>query len=343
MQQHIPIYHQQSRLDRLARNKDLRLSIDHECEAVRKFVIIDWQGNCFVCPCEAWLPVSVGNILDFDSLDQIWNNDISREIQQDLDQKKYSWCAVDMCGIRNHDIRFDRYTISINIDPSCNLRCPSCRSDSIMITQGPEFEQKLSYIQHLLRLLEQFDKPCHIIMSGNGDVLASHIMRPIIHEFHPKANQTFRLFTNGLLLRKQLEKSDILPQITQYQISIDAGSADVYERVRLGGKWHNLMENLDFLKPIADQYQAEVWLMLVVQKDNWKDIGNFADLAVRYGWTGNITKLVDWGTWHNFDEQDVLGNQQHADHLQAKELLARLRDRNLPGIHLDPALMSLIS
>lgn len=342
MFEHIPIYHSASRLDRLPRNKDLNLEISNNCEAVRKYLIIDWDGNCFICPCETWMPVSVGKIESFDCLEEVWNNPIAQRIQSDIDTKKFSWCAVDMCGIRNQNVVYDRYTISINIDPSCNLKCPSCRPDSIMLTEGREYDKKHQQARHLLNLLEKFNQPCHIIMSGNGDVLASNIMRPIVHEFKPRSTQTFRIFTNGLLIKKQLEKSQLLPQVTQYQISIDAGSPAVYERVRLGGRWQNLIENFDFLQPIAQKYQAEVWLMFVIQESNWEDIDNFAELAVRYGWSGNITKLIDWGTWDNFESHDVIGNVNHPNHARALKKLKTLKERKLPGINLDSALSSLV-
>lgn len=335
---HIPIYHHHN-LKTLPRNKDLGLDIKNRCTVPNKALVIDWDGACFLCHCDAWLPVSVGKIETFQSLEEVWNNDLARTIQQDVADKKYSWCAVTTCNIVETDITFiDRHQISINIDESCNLRCPSCRKGMIMLDRGEEFDRKINRVKHVVSLLERFNKDCHIIMSGNGDPLASHVMRPIIHDFHPKPNQTFRLFTNGLLIKKQLEKSRIVPQITEYQISIDAGSRDVYERVRLGGQWNKLIENFDFLAPVAKQHKSKVWLMLVLQKENWRDLQNFADLCERYGWQGIITKLTDWLTWENFSDQDVISNHAHPEHDAAVEQLAVLAQQKRSYINIIPAL-----
>jgi MoaA/NifB/PqqE/SkfB family radical SAM enzyme len=340
---HIPI--NRFTFDALARNKDLRLEIQNHCNSPEKNVVINLDGDCFVCPCDAWLPVSVGKIESFESLEQVWNNPIAQEIQADIADKKFSLCAVEMCGVTNKNLIFTNYTVSINIDESCNLKCPTCRKAAVMLTQGEMFDTKLQRVRHIVQLLEKFDKPCHIVMSGNGDPLASNVMRPIIHELEPKSNRTFRLFTNGLLLKKQLERSKILPQITEYQISIDAGSREVYEKIRLGGRWDSLIENFDFLADIAKQKNAKVWLMFVLQKDNWHDLDNFAELCQRYNWTGNVTKMVNWNTDNNFEEQDVIGNTAHPLHQQAMNKLKEFSHKYVAEhkMYLDASLLKAVT
>jgi len=187
-----------------------------------------------------------------------------------------------------------------------------------------EFEEKIAQVRHLISLLEDFDQPCHIVMSGNGDPLASHIMRPLIREFVPSQHQTVRLFTNGLLMKKLLPGTDILNSITQYFISIDAGSAEVYEQVRQPGRWKNLIENLNWLT----HTDSEVLLKFVLQADNWHDIDNFVDLCEHYNFRGVVHRLEDWGTWRDFASQDVIGNIAHCDHLPAIDALRAAVNRN---------------
>lgn len=321
----IPIENQHS-YHSIPRNGDLCLSIDHHCNAPSRTLLVDWKGDCFVCPCEAWLPVSVGKITDFQQLSDVWNNKSALALQEDINTKKFTHCAVDRCGIINHSIYHDRYTISINIDESCNLACPSCRRESILITHGPDYDRKHTQVEHLVSLLENFDQPTHVVMSGNGDPLASAIMRPLIHRWQPKNNQTIRLFTNGLLLRKQLNTSAIVPHITQYFISIDAGTADVYQQVR-GGSWSVLLDNLSWLKETVLKTRAEVLLKFVLQHDNWRDMENFCELCIAHGFAGVIHKLEDWGTWELFEAKDVIGNVNHTAHATALEELSRVREK----------------
>jgi MoaA/NifB/PqqE/SkfB family radical SAM enzyme len=323
------------------RNQDLKVNVRYRCNAPSRHLVVDWKGDCFVCSCELWLPISVGKITDFQRLEDVWTSPAAQALQQDIDNKTFNNCAVTRCGVLHHDMIDAEYTISINIDESCNLRCPSCRTQAVMISSGARYEEKLAWANHLVNLLQQFDQPCKIIMSGNGDPLASAIMRPLIQEFWPAANQTIRLFTNGLLLKKQLDDSPILNNITQYFISIDAGSAAVYERVRLGGQWSQLIANLTWLQDTAKRTGAEVLLKFVLQQDNYHDMQNFCKLCVDMGFDGVINRLEDWGTWANYAEHDVVGNISHTDHLTAMYCLTSAYSEYAGRIQFNPSLIEL--
>lgn len=325
----------------IPRNATLKYQIDNHCNYPSRTAVVDWRGNCFVCACEAWLPITVGNVMDFTQLSDIWANPVAHALQKDIDDKKFTNCAVDRCGILYNNRIQEPYYLSINIDESCNLRCPSCRKDSIMHTQGPEYDVKLAQVRHLVDLLEGFEESIHIVMSGNGDPLASNIMRPLIHEFQPKSGQTIRLFTNGLLLEKQLTNSPIVDNITQYFISIDAGSAEVYENVRRPGRWDILLRNFDFLRTLVDRTHAEVLLKFVLQRDNWQDMLNFIATCNAYGFKGVINRLEDWGTWAEFSEHDVIGNVDHPEHQPALAELRRVYQQYRGRIQFNPSLIQL--
>lgn len=336
----IPIENQHS-YQSIPRNGDLRLTINNRCNVPSHTLLVDWKGDCFVCSCEAWLPVSAGNILDIKSLNDFWSTGVPAELQQDINQKKFTHCAVDRCGILNNSIEEKIYTISINIDASCNLICPSCRKESVMVDSGPEYDLKLRQVNHLIDLLEEFDRPCRIVMSGNGDPLSSPIMRPLLHRFKPGVNQQIRLFTNGLLLEKQLRNNPIVDNINQYFISVDAGSSEVYEQVRYPGRYNILLKNFDFLKELIDITAAEVLLMFVLQRSNYHDMAEFAELCIRYGFNGVINRLEDWGTWDSFDDQDVIGNVNHPLHAESIAELKRIYNKYNQRIQFNASLVQL--
>jgi len=335
----IPIANQHA-YNSIPRNAQLGYTIDYRCNAPSRQLVVDWKGDCFVCGCEAWLPVSPGQITDFDHLADVWTHSTAQALQQDIVDGRFTHCAVDRCGVRNKNLFDTRYVVSINIDESCNLACPSCRSDAIMVSQGPDYERKLAQVQHMRRLLEQFEEPCHIVMSGNGDPLASSIMRPLIREFQPTPQQTIRLFTNGLLMEKQLSNSPILDNITQYFISIDAGSAEVYHNVRRPGRWDVLMRNLEWLQLVQQRTKSEVLLKFVFQQANHHDVQNFCKLCVDFGFDGVVNRLEDWGTWSDFAVQDVV-NPAHSEHSTAIENLRRAHDSYADRIQFNSSLVEL--
>ena len=319
-------------------------SITNTCNMATRGLSIDMEGDCFLCHCDAYLPVAVANILDLKRLRDVWHLPASGYLQQNIADQKFTYCAVEHCGILQHDVDLQRYEISVNIDESCNLACPTCRRGAIMHQKGDLYERRLAAVNHLVNLVNDFDEPEGLLltMSGNGDPLASAIMRPLIKEFQPGPNQSIRLFTNGLLLEKQLDQSPILNNVRQCFISIDAGSEIVYERVRLGGRFSQLIANLDWLKQTVAGTGAEVLLKFVLQQDNYHDVQNFCKLCVDYGFSGVIHRLEDWGTWTNFEDHDVIGNINHADHQSAMYFLSSAYSEYAGRIQFNPSLVQAI-
>lgn len=267
--------------------------IKFSCQVPQKVATIDRYSNCILCECDGWLPVPVGKITDFTKLEEIWTNNSAQTIQQDVKDKKFTNCAVTHCGVINRNKHVIQHQLIIGIDDSCNLQCPSCRKELIMHESGPLYDMKLNAVNHTIDLLNNFTQPIHIILACNGDPLASHIYRPLLKKYIGLPTQTFTLFTNGLLIKKQLKNTALENRITKYKISVDAGSADVYEKVRLGGKWNILLENLEYLSG----KNKLVTLVFTIQNNNYRDVLNFEKLCKKYNFNGSITQLDDWATW----------------------------------------------
>lgn len=284
-------------LNSMPRGRSHPEPINNSCNAPFKSLTIDANSDCFICRCEAWIPIPVGKIQDFDSIDAVMNSPTAKFLQNDVVEKKFTWCAVEHCGILTRDIEFPKLELVINIDNSCNLWCPSCRRDKIMHTQGPEFEKKLQNIKTVVSWIEKYDQPILIKLSGSGDPFASLITRPLFQNFNAGPNHRLSIMTNGLLIKKQLSKSLFMNNLDVLSISVDAGTAATYQRVRPGGKWDILLENLDFVR---DQGKSGITdLRFAVQNNNYKDIPAFVELCKRYQIRGFLHQLDDWGTWNN--------------------------------------------
>ncbi len=284
-------------------DRTAKTGITNVCNYPQKVVTVDVEGECFLCTCDGWLPISVGKIESFNNLEDIWQTDVAKKLQQDIDSKKFTWCSVDSCGIKKMNRLKQKYFVSINVDESCNLACPSCRKSKINHTSGKKYEARLRIINHLVKLINKFDQPTEIMMSGNGDPFASLIYRPLLMEMKPTDNMKIRMLTNGLLLKKLLPLMQIKQSIKYLEISMDAGDKQTYEMVRLGGSWKVLLDNLNYVKEHVD---AEVTLKFVLQKSNLHSLDNFVNLLEKYKFLGNVTPLEDWSTMSNFAEHDIL-------------------------------------
>jgi hypothetical protein len=284
-------------LQSMPRGKDYKNLITHSCNITSYHITIDSDLNCILCGCDGWLPIPVGKIFDFNSLEDVWNSPAAKMLQDDINQKKFTWCAVEHCGVIHNDIIQKKYSISILIDDSCNLACPSCRREIRMLDSGPEFENKIKILNHIMNLIEKFNHPIEIFLGGSGDALASHIVRFMIKNYHPKIGQLFGIATNGLLIKKLIPDSPIRDYINRFGISVDAASAKVYEQVRRPGKWKVLLENLEWLS--NNRGSSKVNLTFTVQKTNFKDIPAFAELCQQLNFQGSLQPLNDWGTWNS--------------------------------------------
>tara|TARA_B110000503_G_C7055637_1_gene374302 strand:+ start:80 stop:1117 length:1038 start_codon:yes stop_codon:yes gene_type:complete len=319
MQEHVPYYlqHQYNLYDRTKKS-----GIRFSCNYPEKVLSIDNQGNCFLCICDGWLPVSVGHIMSFNTIEEVWQSPVAKSLQKDIIiDKSFTHCSVDYCGIKDYNCTSDSYFISINIDESCNLQCPTCRDHFMNFTSGKIYENKLVWAKHIEKLLSNFNHKTIIAVSGNGDPFASLIYRPIIMQGKSNIWHSYKITTNGLLMKKLLRKTSIYSNIIEYSISVDAGDADTYEKIRLRGKWNVLIENLDFLhNDLKDKKNIKVNLNFCLQSGNIESLINFADLVDHYNWQGTIQPLEDWGTYKDFKQHDIL-NTEHELHNKMLEQL----------------------
>ena len=85
MLEHVPQdkIHSYNLYDRTAKT-----GITNTCNYPQKVVTVDVEGECFLCTCDGWLPISVGKIQSFNYLEDVWQTDVAKQLQQDIDSKK---------------------------------------------------------------------------------------------------------------------------------------------------------------------------------------------------------------------------------------------------------------
>lgn len=341
------------KLKSIPRGSDSTEPIIYSCNLPWRNIVVDISSNCFICRCDGWVPIPVGQVQDFNSIDDVINSPISKEIQQDVLDKKFTYCATTTCGVVNKDQYQSLMWLQLSLDDSCNLACPSCRRDVIVHSEGPEFDRKSKDMEKILQWMDSYTDPLHITLSSNGDPLASRIIRPLIKSYVPKDNQTFEFKTNGLLMKKHLADSPLFNNIVIFSISVDAGSKEVYEDVRRPGKWEVLIDNLEFLK--AHDKNKLVCIQFVIQQKNYRDLENLINLIERFDCTATIFELQDWGTWNYEDvkypdawtmvngtylDQDIL-RREHPEHAEAIQCLKNISDNE--RISFSPIIKSLMN
>lgn len=285
---------------------------DRVCLIPRYTLSIDTLGRCFHCICDGWLPWPSGHLPDFNSMDEIFNNPVAKKLQKSTEYNgSFKFCNTARCGIRTESsipVGDSIFEISVGIDESCNLKCPSCREIKIFYKSGPDFQKRKDLMDHFSFLLSSFEKPCVITIGANGDAFASHIYRNFLYTYQPLSNQQFILKTNGLLIKKQFKSLPTVNNIKKLSISVDAATKETYQKIRFPGVWDHLIANLDMISFL----EKKVELNFVIQKSNFYDIYPFLDMCKKYNFTPHFSLLEDWGTWHDYT--------QHTVHLPTNEL-----------------------
>ena len=145
----------------------------------------------------------------------------------------------------------------------------------------------------------------------------------------------FFIFSNGTLWNPyNWEKmKNIHKYVKSCEISIDAASKDIYEnKVRLGGKWDDLIENLKYIATLPEL--QTITLSFVVQKKNLEDFENFYYLAenifigTNKNWYVFYGSLTNWGTFTQEEYKE--NNVSNPDHPDFNDLIKRYN--SLPKI-----------
>lgn len=281
-------------------------------------ITVDGFGDVYMCICQAWLPISVGKIWDFDSFEDIVSSNKARTIQASILDGSYRYCDNNTCSIiQENELsnRVDHRPDTVNwinfaLDSSCNLTCPSCRKDFIFINEGPEFDRRMRIVNHMVKLIEQHDQWIKFSLSGDGDPFASLIYRDLLSKLQVEGRKVeIELITNGVLAKAHWHKmSGVHKNIVRFKVSFDAGSEDVYNITRRGGDWNKLLASVQYINAWRQKTYSDMVLTanFVVQQANYKDMVRYVELCEQLGFDEiNFQKIVNWGTFDNFNHQAV--------------------------------------
>jgi sulfatase maturation enzyme AslB (radical SAM superfamily) len=317
-------------------NKDLQ--INTRCPRPFDTVLIDKQGSCYLCECTSWLPQSAGN-LHIESLDQILNSATAKTLQNSIQDGSYRYCNNKRCSYLLDPKRKSRWStllpnkqiqhIRLAIDNSCNLRCPSCRKNLIFIKEGAEFKRRIQLANKINEWLSCVQHPLKVHIGSDGDPFASQVYRHFMLYTPIQKNIKYSILTNGILFKEFAGQiPHIIENLTDLGVSIDGASKETYEKLRLGGHWEKINENLKFICELKQKYNFKFRIHFVVQKDNYHEMEKIIELGQQYNtdqvW---LDRIQNWNVMKNFEEQDIFNSYDYKFYLnQIQDVKKKLRD-----------------
>lgn len=322
-------------------------------------VSIDEFGNVYICGCKAWLPTPVGNINE-EPIDVILHNSISNKIRKSITDHSYIYCDEKMCKIiQNNELKhrnklpmeFDHLRdrsepkyqnnpkrIFFAGDMTCQLSCPSCRTKVMKYDNQEERNNKDKrdaivdlFVKNLFS--SRNDRLEEIVMSTTGEIFTSEILLNVLQkaDINNFPRCKLHIQTNGLLMKDRWHRlTQWRHRVSTVNLTADACTKGEYERLRRGGRYERLIENLEWFKNKKVTDGINFIVKMVVQKDNIDQLEQFYDFAKSYNADEvHYARITDWGvmTPELFSYVDVL-SPKHKLFDHASEQVRQFKAKN---------------
>jgi len=313
------------------------------CTMPFEFVQIEADGWFFIC-CPMMMRHPSGNLHDGTFM-ELWNSNMSQKIRKGILEESFEYCLLDYCVyfqsglLKKRDEVDDPYfrniidnkitylekgpvTIDMSYDKSCNLACPSCRTEKIIFNKA-EFLKAEEL--HNKVFAPEVKNITRYILSGSGDPFASKLFLNFIKTFDYDSSPDTRiqLSTNGLLLDQEMWDSICNRTIDWIDVSIDAATPETYKLNR-GGNFTKLLDNLAFLGNLNKKKDIAVFsLHFVVQQNNFREMKRFVEIGINNNCTViNFKQLINRSTYTE-DDYKVRAIQfpEHPEHMEFLNIL----------------------
>lgn len=323
------------------RSVDLELGVDRwlarrTCANPFREIETRVGGDVHTC-CSAWMPVPIGNIND---AEPFWTSPRAAEVRRSVHDGDFSHCSRISCPHIADRTLPPRPAeapetppaprrVILSHDRSCNLSCPSCRTETIIEAVPVTEAFDRIYDETLAPLCRAADE---VKITGSGDPFGARHFRHVLKSLaaDPARRGRILLHTNGVLAdARAWDELGLDGAVKGALVSLDAAEPETYAELRRGGDFARLLDNLAFLGALVRSGRMETLrLDFTVQARNFREMPAFVDLARRVGASGVYFLLLrNWGTYSEEAYRSAhIGAPSHPDY---DEFLDVLRDPRL--------------
>jgi hypothetical protein len=259
------------------------------------------DGNVLVC-CGHWLPTTIGNFMT-QPVQDVLNSPTAKAIRQSVTDGSYKYCNHLECGTmaqdalpRRDELQRERTRnavaeqnyeldgvdeIMFAFDQTCNLSCPSCRTQVITEKVSQSIEKARAVEEKLLPLLPSV-RVLHI--NPAGELFGSKPSRKLLELINDERCPDLRLdiISNGTLFsREEWNKfPGIHNKVRSIRISIDAACKETFEKLRRLGKYDVFVNNMRFLRELrVNGTFRQLKFSFTYQLDNFREMKAFVDFC----------------------------------------------------------------
>lgn len=340
-----------------------------KCYAPWGYLIVDVNGD--VRPC-CFHSTSLGNLY-CQSVEKIWNGEGYRNLRKSMKEDSFDndcmICSTKVAEFVIENLEISDFVFvenyfqnrkeffeerlflessplfySVTTSTDCNLNCSFC-------SQNVYRNKNISSLSSdLILALSSYFKYARILSWCGGETLIQKPFLDFVEDFDPSVyqNMYFEITTNGTLFTDELFNE--LKKFKKVFIifSIDGGTKEVYEKIRVGANWETVTRNLARAKRMKNVIPT---VQYTVMKSNIMDIGNAVMLFNKLGievvfypiigkelveenifYYPDLLKEMDWENSINSSLRIAIGNSKETlkkiklELIKAKVLWGGLKD-----------------
>ncbi|MDE1900355.1 MAG: radical SAM protein [Alphaproteobacteria bacterium] len=331
------------------------------CKAPFNWFETNPAGDLYAC-CPSFLPTSIGTLDDVErnGIEALRNGPISVKLRESILDGSFRYCSKMYCTHITNKTLMSREEglkwletagawpeqVMLAHDQSCNLSCPSCRKERIVIPKNEQDHFDALTGKVLIPLMAHAE---NVRITGSGDPFGGIHFRNLLKNYcrtTQDKKRTIVLQTNGILCdRRAWDDIGLHGHVKEVYVSIDASTEATYNIVRRGGDFARLKENMAFLSEFRHRREFNNLMQsFVVQARNFREMPDFVRMGLDWGAdTIEFTLIRNWNTF-SVEEFDM-HNIASLNHPVHDAFLRMLDDPifnhpsvNLSGIrHLRPA------
>lgn len=182
--------------------------------------------------------------------------------------------------------------IYFEICSDCNLSCTMCfRHTWIDETTGM---LKLDAFMDVLNDAEAMEYVHTVFLGGMGEPLMHPDIETMIRAAHEKGKNV-ELITNCTMLTESMSERLISAGLNKIWVSMDGFSKDIYESIRINGKFGKIVEHIEAFNRVNEKLgaNAKVGITFVAQKSNIQQLEALPDFVEKYNISDiNISNVI---------------------------------------------------
>ncbi|HEX6810587.1 MAG TPA: radical SAM protein [Planctomycetota bacterium] len=206
-------------------------------------------------------------------------------------------------------LAFRPIKLEMDITNQCNLRCVMCHFSMASYHERPQRHITLDRFQALGE--QVFHRAHQVSLSYGTEPLLHKDIGGLLACLQKHEVPHTYMHTNGLLLRESVIEAMIAHAFSFLFVSVDAATAETYERIRVGGSFRRLLDRLALLRSLKERHGSQLprlGLGFVLMRQNMAELPAFVEFAARVG--AESVNAMHMAVWEGVGNDAMGANQE---------------------------------